>query len=243
MAQNRHKTFNEIQDSVKWAKAHYLVNRDSAFTNPFEGLKKLMGGNKRFVEGKSIRPRQDNAVRKELQKEQKPFSILISCADSRVPNEIVFDQGLGDLFIIRTAGQVMADASFASIEYAAIYLKCKLVVVLGHTQCGAVAAAVKKSNAPAPGHIMSLINDIKPAVAEAMKHPGDTLANAVRQNVIMQVNKLRNLGPILSNLTLKGNILIVGAVYDLHTGKIDFLDETLEGLPDEKLKELKELKQ
>ena len=144
-----------------------------------------------------------------------------------------FDQGIGDLFIIRTAGQVSAAASYGSMEFAVLKLKTKLIVVLGHTECGAVAAAVERPE-NVPGHIVSLINDIKPAVAKSSHFVGNAVNNAVRQNVIEQVKSLRDLDPILHAQYIKGEILIVGAVYDIHTGKVEFLEETLIDLPTKK---------
>ncbi len=185
-----------------------------------------MGGNRRFVEHKSIRPRQDQAALTNTEKGQKPFAIVVSCADSRVPNEIIFDQGVGDLFIIRTAGQVMAEASYGSIEYASVVLGSKLIVVLGHQSCGAVDAAIKRPE-NLPGHIIALVNSIKPAAQKARAMGGNLLENAIRQNVLEQVNSLRDLDPVLSRKYQKGEILIVGAVYNLGTGKVEFLPETL----------------
>ena len=222
-------------DSVAWRKEYHIVNRDSAYADPRVGLQKLMGGNMRFVEGKSIRPRQDAETIKKLELGQKPFATIVGCSDSRVPNEMIFDQGLGDLFIIRTAGQVSAAASYGSMEFAALKLKTKLIVVLGHTECGAVAAAVARPE-DVPGHIVTLINEIKPAVAKCSHLPGDPVNNAVRQNVIDQVAELRDLEPILHKKYINGEILIVGAVYDIHTGKVEFLPETLLSLPQLKKK-------
>lgn len=219
-----------VVDSVQWRKEHYIINRDSAYADPRIGLKKLMGGNKRFVEGKSIRPRQDAETIKKLEKGQEPFATIVGCSDSRVPNEMIFDQGLGDLFIIRTAGQVSAAASYGSMEFAVLKLKTKLIVVLGHTECGAVAAAVSRPE-DVPGHIVTLINEIKQSVAKSSYLPGDPVNNAVKQNVIDQVMTLRDLDPILHKKYSHGEILIVGAVYDIHTGKVEFLQETLLGLP------------
>jgi carbonic anhydrase len=224
------KTTKKVIDSVAWKKEHYVVNRDSAYADPRIGLKKLMGGNKRFIEGKSIKPRQDMSTVKKLETGQEPFATIVGCSDSRVPNEMIFDQGLGDLFIIRTAGQVSAAASYGSMEFATLKLKTKLIVVLGHTECGAVAAAVDRPE-NVPGHIVTLINEIKPAVAKCAHLPGNQVNNAVRQNVIDQVNNLRDLEPILHKKYVEGEILIVGAVYDIHTGKVEFLEETLLNLP------------
>ncbi len=217
-------------DSAKWNAAHYIENRDSAYVNPRIGLKKLMGGNRRFMEGKSIRPRQDSFALRDTEGGQKPFAIIVGCSDSRVPNEIIFDQGVGDLFIVRTAGQVMAQASYGSIEFATLALGSKLIIVLGHQKCGAVDAAVKRPDNP-PGHIVTLINAIKPAAEKSKYMPGDRLENAIRQNVIGQVNELRDLEPVLAKKYQNGEILIVGAVYNLHTGKVEFLPETLNNLP------------
>lgn len=231
---NNNKAVAKI-DSAKWRAEHYVINRDSAYADPRLGLKKLMGGNKRFVEGKSIKPRQDAQTIKELENGQKPFATIVGCSDSRVPNEVIFDQGLGDLFIIRTAGQVSAAASYGSMEFATLKLNTKLIVVLGHTECGAVAAAVQRPE-NVPGHIVTLINDIKPAVAKCAHLPGDPVNNAVRQNVIEQVNHLRDLEPILHKKYVDGEIIIVGAVYDINTGKVEFLQETLLNLPQNKVK-------
>lgn len=219
-----------VINSEKWNADHYIVDRDSAFTDPRVAIKKLMGGNRRFIENKSLRPRQDAGTIRKLGLGQKPFATIVSCSDSRVPNEMIFDQGLGDLFIVRTAGQVSSAASYGSMEYAVLKLYTKLIVVLGHTECGAVAAAVERPE-DVPGHIVTLINEIKPAAAKVAHKPGNLVNNAVRQNVIDQVNSLRDLDPILHKEYIKGEILIVGAVYDIHSGKVEFLKETLENLP------------
>ncbi len=211
----------------------YFANRDSAYLDPYYGLKKLIYGNRRFAEDKSIRPRQTEADLKNTQNGQTPFATIIGCADSRVPNEIIFDQGVGDLFITRTAGQVMAEASFGTIEYASEVLKTKLIVVLGHESCGAVDAAMKLPANP-PGHVVTLINAIKPASirAKAKNLQGkDALSFAVRENVIEQVNMLRNLEPVLSRKAESGEIVIVGAVYDLESGYVNFIEETILSLP------------
>jgi carbonic anhydrase len=228
------KTNTEIAiDSVKWKADHYIEDRDSAYADPRIALKKLMGGNRRFIEGKSIRPRQDSMALHGTEAGQKPFAIIVGCSDSRVPNEIIFDQGVGDLFIVRTAGQVMAQASYGSIEFATLALGSKLIVVLGHKKCGAVDAAVKRPDNP-PGHIVTLINAIKPAAEKTKFMAGDRLENAIRQNVLEQVNELRDLEPVLSKKYQRGEILVVGAVYDLYSGKVEFLPETLTNLPEKK---------
>ncbi|MCL6462125.1 carbonic anhydrase [Flavobacterium micromati] len=195
--------------------AQAQVSADSA-------LKSLKEGNKRFVEGKSIKPHQDLQRIKEVSSGQKPFAIIIGCSDSRVPNEIIFDQGLGDLFIIRTAGQVSTFASWGSIEFGNAVLGANLIVVMGHTKCGAVAAACQIPDVP--GHIVTLINAIKPAAQLAKTQKGDEVENAVKINVAMQVQQLENLEPVLTKAVISKNLKIVGAVYNLETGNVDFLD-------------------
>lgn len=185
-------------------------------------LQLLKEGNKRFVEGKSIRPHQNLERVKEVSLGQKPYAIIVGCSDSRVPSEIIFDQGLGDLFIVRTAGQVSSFASWGSIEFANAVLGAKLIVVLGHTKCGAVAAACKVPDVP--GHIVTLINAIKPAAQLAKSHKGDEVENAVKVNVAMQVQQLQNLEPVLTKAVTSGDTKIVGAVYDLASGKVEFLE-------------------
>ncbi|RTQ53794.1 carbonic anhydrase [Hymenobacter gummosus] len=220
---------SEVVGSPEWKAAHYVVDRDSAYANPYVALRKLQGGNRRFVENKSIKPRQDQAALTNTEKGQKPFATIVGCSDSRVPNEIIFDQGVGDLFIIRTAGQVMAEASYGSIEFSSVALGAKLIVVLGHQSCGAVDAAIKRPDVP--GHIITLVNGIKPAAEKTKNMAGDRLDNTIRQNVLDQVQQLRDLEPVLAKKYRNGEILIVGAVYNLHSGKVEFLPETLQNLP------------
>ena len=195
--------------------AHAQVPADSA-------LARLKEGNTRFIEGKSVRPHQDLQRIKEVSLGQNPFAIIVGCSDSRVPSEIIFDQGLGDLFIVRTAGQVSTFASWGSIEFGNAVLGANLIVVMGHTKCGAVAAACKIPDVP--GHIVTLINAIKPAAQLAKKQTGDEVENAVKINVAMQVQQLQNLEPVLTKAVQNGKLKIVGAVYDLETGKVTFLD-------------------
>jgi len=195
--------------------AQAQVSADSA-------LNSLKLGNKRFVEGKSIRPHQNLQRVKEVSLGQKPFAIIVGCSDSRVPSEIIFDQGLGDLFIVRTAGQVSTFASWGSIEFGNAILGAKLIVVMGHTKCGALAAACKIPDVP--GHIVTLINAIKPAAQLAKTQTGDEVDNAVKINVAMQVQQLQNLEPVLTKAFQSGELKIVGAVYNLETGNVAFVE-------------------
>ncbi len=185
-----------------------------------EGLKRLTDGNKRYVAGGMIHKRQNAVRRTELAKGQHPFAVILSCSDSRVPPEIIFDQGLGDLFVVRTAGHVADDIAIASIEYAVEHLGVRLVLVLGHERCGAVTAAV--NGGEAPGQIGKLVEAIKPAVEKAkakVKH-GDLLDEAVKANVKIVAEKLRSAKPILSEIADDGVLKIVGGYYDLDTGAV-----------------------
>ncbi|MGB3605843.1 MAG: carbonic anhydrase [Psychroserpens sp.] len=224
---------DEIKKLLKVQDNTYFADRDSAYLDPYYGLKKLMYGNKRFVDNRRVSPRQSDEDLKNSSLGQKPFATIIGCADSRVPNEMIFDQGVGDLFITRTAGQVMAEASYGTIEYATVALNTKLIVVLGHESCGAVTAAMKLPENP-PGHVVTLINSIKPATLKAIKEGAsekEQLDITVEANVLEQVKLLRGLEPVLSRKFEKGEILIVGAVYKLSTGKVEFIEETILSLP------------
>ena len=216
-------SFSSIALALMLATLTHFTVSGQAKVSPDEALTRLKEGNQRFVNGQTIKPRQDNSRVREVSQGQFPFATVIGCSDSRVPNEIIFDQGLGDLFIVRTAGQVSSYASWGSIEFAEEILGTKLIVVLGHTQCGAVNAAV---NLPeVPGHIITLINAIKPAVERAKsKHPEVLVDAAIRENVIMQVEQLKALEPVLAKRVREGSIKIIGALYDLRTGKIEFIN-------------------
>ncbi|MDO1500762.1 carbonic anhydrase [Winogradskyella maritima] len=223
----------KISELLKLEKNMYFADRDSAYADPYYGLKKLIYGNKRFAENKSISPRQTDEDLRNTELGQTPFATIIGCADSRVPNEIIFDQGVGDLFITRTAGQVMAEASYGTIEYAVAALDTKLIVVLGHQSCGAVDAAMKLPENP-PGHVVTLINAIKPASLKAKQSnlsDVEELDIAVHENVREQVKLLRNLEPLLSRKYQAGETLIVGAVYNMQSGKVEFLEDTITSLP------------
>lgn len=192
--------------------------------SPDKALQLLKEGNQRFVAGNSIKPNQDINRIKEVASGQYPFATVVGCSDSRVPNEIIFDQGVGDLFIVRTAGQVSTYASWGSIEFAEEVLGTKLILVLGHTQCGAVSAAVKLPEVP--GHIVTLINAIKPAVEKAKaSNPQDLLDASIRENIRTQVEQLRNLEPVLAKRVREGSVQIIGALYHLESGEVEFLQD------------------
>jgi len=234
LKQKRIDQIKDGDDLAAWKRENYIVDRDSAFANPYYALQKLQGGNKRFIENRSIYPRQEREAIYNLAKGQTPFATIVGCSDSRVTSEILFDQGFGDLFITRTAGQVTAPASYGTMEFAALELGTKLIVVLGHSKCGAVQAAIKLPENP-PGHVVTLINAIKDAARTAQEVEGsedEKLERAVRKNVVNQVNHLRDLEPVLSRRFESGEILIVGAVYDLREGRVVFIEETLQDLPE-----------
>jgi len=188
---------------------------------PDEALERLLTGNARYVGGHARQPRQSPARRAEVCGSQTPFAVVLGCADSRVPPEIVFDQGLGDLFVLRTAGHVVDDIVVGSIEYAVVHLGTTLVMVLCHSQCGAVTATALGDGLE--GHITSLARAIQPAVDQASEMDGDLLDNAVKQHGSMMAAELRASPPLLAPLVGSGKLGIVAAHYDLVSGVVKVL--------------------
>ena len=186
-------------------------------------LAELKTGNKHHMAHRYQHPHETLDRQRQLVSGQHPHAEILSCSDSRVPPEIVFDQGLGDLFIIRVAGNVASDTEIGSLEYGAEHLHIPLLVVLGHESCGAVTAAVQ--GGPPEGHIAALVDLIKPAVEKTRGMPGDPVANTVRMNVEMVVKQLRSSTPILSELVAHGKLRIVGAVYSIETGLVTWLPD------------------
>jgi len=187
-----------------------------------EALQKLMEGNKRHLAGEFTLLKRLEDRRKEIAKGQHPFAVILGCSDSRVPPELIFDQTFGNLFVIRVAGNIVHAVGLGSIEYAVVHLKTPLLMVLGHTRCGAVAAII--DDVEAPGHIRHVVEAIKPAVDGVQSQPGDLLDNAVRANVRKAVGELKSSHPTLSMLVREGKLKIIGAYYDLDTGKVDVID-------------------
>ncbi|NJP08479.1 MAG: carbonic anhydrase [Leptolyngbyaceae cyanobacterium RU_5_1] len=185
-----------------------------------KALKLLMEGNQRYSSYKLLHPRQDEKRLIEVAKGQNPFAIILTCADSRVCPEIIFDQGLGDLFVVRVAGNVVNDMILGSIEYAAGHLGALLIMVLGHERCGAVAAAVEGAQVPA--HISSLVKAIQPAVETIKGKAGDSLDNAIRANVQMVVAQMKTSEPLAGMVKTK-NLQIVGGRYDLDKGAVEII--------------------
>ena len=188
--------------------------------SPQQALQLLVEGNQRYVAHKASHPHTDQKRLSEVATGQTPFAIILGCADSRVPPEVVFDQGLGDLFVIRVAGNILDDAVLGSIEYAAVNLKVGLVMVLGHERCGAVSAAV--GGKKMPNHISSLVKAIQPAVDRVKGKTGDLLDNAVRANVQMVVEQMGASEP-LGDLVKSQKLKIVGGRYDLDMGTVEII--------------------
>ena len=197
--------------------AEDTVSADSAFAE-------LKAGNEHHVAHRYQHPHENAERQRQLVAAQNPHAEILSCADSRVPPEIIFDQGLGDLFVVRVAGNVATDTELGSLEYGAEHLHIPLLVVLGHEHCGAVTAAVQAGKAE--GHIVSLVDLIKPAVEKTRGMPGDPVENAVRMNVELVVKQLRSSTPILSELVAHHKLKIVGGVYSLETGAVTWLPES-----------------
>jgi carbonic anhydrase len=183
--------------------------------NPDRALQLLIQGNERFVENKRKFPDQEWRDITAVAPSQAPFAAILGCADSRVPAEIVFDRGFGDIFVCRVAGNVATPEEIGSLEFAALVLGVKVIMVLGHERCGAVKAAIEGGELP--GHIGSLTEAILPAVESSKNQAGDKVENAVKANVRLQAQRCKA-SPVLNQLIEEGKLKIVGAYYDLDTG-------------------------
>lgn len=192
---------------------------------PDAALKRLMAGNARYVANRP-QTRDYSAGRAARVKTQKPIAAILSCSDSRVAPELAFDQAPGDLFIVRLAGNFVNDDGLASLEYGTVFLHVPLILVLGHSNCGAVDATVKvlKDNAQLPGHLPALVNAIKPAVEFARRSgAADLLAAAIAENVRLAVDRLKTAQPVLQDLVQQKKLSVAGGVYDLATGKVTLM--------------------
>jgi carbonic anhydrase len=186
-----------------------------------QALQKLIEGNKRFTLSKQSHPNQNKERRQGLAKGQKPFAIIVGCSDSRVPPEIIFDQGLGDLFVIRVAGNIVDDVALGSIEYAVGHLGTQLIVVLGHSKCGAVTATVQ--GGAVHGHVESIVQAIKPAIDAAKDLPGNLTDNTIKANARLVADQIQYSDPILSELARLDKITVVSAYYDIESGEVHIL--------------------
>jgi carbonic anhydrase len=198
-----------------------------------EALERLREGNRRFASGAVASYRYENFVRRsELADRQEPFAIILGCSDSRVPAEIVFDQGLGDLFVIRVAGNIVAPSQVGSVEFAAERFGTPLVVVLGHSRCGAILAALEELERPSQDqsrNLRSIVRRVRASVEPLLStplrdDPEALVEQAVRANVRASANHLRHGSEVLEQLEEQGKLLIVGAEYSLETGLVDFFD-------------------
>ena len=193
--------------------------------SPSEAFERLMAGNARYVSGE-VEQRDCYARRIAQVEAQQPVAAILSCADSRVPPEIIFDQGAGDLFVSRDAGNVVSNYALASFEFAVRNLGVPLIFVLGHTGCGAVAAALTASTGrrELPGHLPELVKAIEPAIIIAHgKHPGDFLAASIEENVRVGMKRLKTKSEIIGNAINAGRLGIKGGVYDFKTGAVTFI--------------------
>lgn len=207
-----------------WAAEPAAADAPNAIA-PEVALERLMQGNARYA-ANAPEQRDFSAGRAARASAQYPIAAILSCADSRVSPELVFDQGPGDIFVVRLAGNFVGDDGLASLEYAVKFLGAPLVMVLGHTNCGAVAAAVKvvMERAVLPGHLPELIKSIEPAVIAAHdRHPSDLVAAAIEENVKLNVTRMKGDDPILSEALAAKKIAAVGGVYDIATGKVSLL--------------------
>jgi carbonic anhydrase len=197
---------------------------EAPVANAEEALQRLLAGNQRYVAHQSTDVNESESRRVELAQGQKPFATIFSCVDSRVPPELIFDRGLGDLFVIRTAGQVIDNAVLGSLEYGVAELHIPLLMVLGHEKCGAVKATIEtlESHTTAAAEINWLVEGIRPAVEKVKDQDGDVLDNAVKANVELIVQRLKAT-PILSEAVATGELKIVGGRYDLDSGVVEVL--------------------
>lgn len=198
-----------------------------------EALERLREGNQRFFSGqRSSDILTDHARRSELTTGQEPFAIILGCSDSRVPTEIVFDQGLGDLFVIRVAGNIVASSQVGSVEFAAAKFETRLVVVLGHSQCGAILATLdelKRKREEQSPNLRAIVERIQPSVetlmaTELRNNHDELVRQSIRANVRASADHLRHGSQILEQLIQKNGLMVVGAEYSLETGEVDFFD-------------------
>ena len=196
-----------------------------------EALDRLKEGNQRFVaNARDQDATQYHTRRAELAAGQQPFAIILGCSDSRVPAELVFDQGLGDLFVIRVAGNIVAPSQVGSVEFAAARYDTRLVVVLGHSQCGAILATLEEMQRPTENqsrNLKAIVDRVRPSVETVMEahrdgHPDRIVEAAVRANIRASVDHLRHGSELLENLIDREGLAVVGAEYSLETGKVDF---------------------
>ncbi len=192
--------------------------------SPDAALERLMKGNGRYISG-NMKQHDFEAERPALSLGQNPFAGILSCADSRIAPEFAFDAGRGDVFVCRVAGNFADGNSIGSFEFGVAVLGLPFIMVLGHNKCGAIDSAIAevRDGAKFPGHIPGMLKNLRPAVKDVLNQPGDLENNAIAQNVRLNVEKLKNAGPILSKAVEQGKLKIVGGVYDLYTGRVNLI--------------------
>jgi carbonic anhydrase len=195
-------------------------NEMTAKLNPEEALQSLLAGNERFISNKSVNVNRSLTRIQEVAKGQNPFAILLSCADSRVPVEILFDRGFGDLFVVRNAGNIATPEEIGSIEFGSLVLGAKVILVLGHGSCGAVKATIEGNSVP--GQIQSVLDFIKPALDNITSEEKKDLSTAIKANVKLQVETLKK-SSVITQLIKENKLKIVGGYYDLATAKVSLI--------------------
>lgn len=190
-----------------------------------QALRRLLDGNERFVAHQERYPDRGPEVRLRLADAQHPFAVILGCADSRTPPELLFDEGLGDIFVIRNAGNIVDVMALAGVEYGVAHLGVSLVLVLGHERCGVITAAVAvaRGDEEVQGHLWSLIDAVRPALDEVDSGSGDVVDAAVRAHVRLQVKRLCRADPIVSRAVKTGALRVVGARYDVDRGRVEIL--------------------
>ena len=199
------------------------VTQPDAALSPDEALEKLLAGNQRFVQDTPLRPDQSTTRRMQLYFSQHPFACVLACSDSRVPPELIFDQGLGNIFVVRVLGNVLDKHALGSVEYAVETLHAPLVLVLGHSRCEVVSAAV--SGQSVSGKITEILDALKPAVRAARDQRGDPIEQATKANIHLVVERLKASKPILTEYIKTRKVKIVGGRYELLTGQVDILPQ------------------
>jgi carbonic anhydrase len=203
-------------------------NENEKKRSPEAALEELLAGNRRFTSGRTSSHRRDLAILQQMMERPEPFAAILSCADSRVPVEVVFDQTIGQLFVTRLAGNIVTTEIVASLEYAAAVLGTHTILVMGHSRCGAVTAAIQASSqgaeqAAVPGQIGALFPYIKDAVEQA----GPDVDATVRANVLIQAARLREASPLLSNLVAEGKLMVAAAYFDIRSGTVTLLEQSV----------------
>jgi len=204
----------------------YSISPDTTRPSPREALQMLKAGNKRYLAG-NVNPENYSPKRTAEAPVHQPIAGILGCGDARVAAELIFDKGPGDLFMVRVAGNFLSDYGLASLEFAVEILKVPLLMVLGHTHCGAVTSAVKvvEENIALPGRMFVLIDAIEPSVLTAkLRHADDLIAAAIEENVQRQVRRLRTISPVITAALKAGRVEVVGAIYDITTGEVRLVD-------------------